>query len=97
MADEYARWFLARLRTLEPRVAQQAHLCAGRFTAADVSVGYALLLAGHLGLAASFTPAVADYWARLRERPGFIRAMAAQAAAAQDQGVEPTHAPDLRP
>jgi len=97
VADDYARWFLARLRTLEPRLAEQAFLCAGRFTAADVSVGYALLLAEHLGMAASFTPAVAAYWARLRERSGFARAMAAQAAAAQDQGIDPTHAPDLRP
>ncbi|MDA8445216.1 glutathione S-transferase family protein [Paracidovorax valerianellae] len=97
VADDYARWFLARLRALEPRLTEQAFLCAGRFTAADVSVGYALLLAEHLGMAASFTPAVAAYWTRLRERPGFARAMAAQAAAAQDQGIDPTHAPDLRP
>jgi glutathione S-transferase len=51
VATDYARWFLARLRAVD--VALQAHdfLCAGRFTAADVAVGYALLLAEHLGLA----------------------------------------------
>ncbi|GKT14518.1 glutathione S-transferase family protein [Acidovorax sp. SUPP2522] len=97
VADDYARWFLARLRTLEPRLAQQPYLCAGRFTAADVSVGYALLLAEHLALAAAFPPAVAAYWARLRERPAFARAMAAQEAAARAQGMPLTPSPDLRP
>ena len=38
-------------------------LCAGRFTAADVSVGYALMLAGYLDLEPSFPPAVAALWA----------------------------------
>ena len=43
----------ARLRSLEPLLTPQEFLCAGRFTAADVSVGYALLLARHLGLRGS--------------------------------------------
>jgi glutathione S-transferase len=47
VADDYAKWFLARLRTLEPLLANQPFLCAQRFTAADISVGYALLLAQH--------------------------------------------------
>ncbi|HEY1091153.1 MAG TPA: glutathione S-transferase family protein, partial [Burkholderiaceae bacterium] len=50
VAQDYEKWFLARLRTLEPRLAAQQFLCAGRFTAADISVGYALLLAQHLDL-----------------------------------------------
>ena len=62
-------------------------LCAGRFTAADVSVGYALLLASHLGLVHRFPPNVAAYWGRLQQREAFGRAMAAQAAAAIGQGV----------
>ena len=94
VAQDYAKWFLARLRTLEPLLASQEHLCAGRFTAADVSVGYALLLAEHLGLAAQFTPAVAAYWERLRTRDGFRRALAAEHAAALAQGVSTVPAPD---
>jgi glutathione S-transferase len=97
VAEDYSRWFLARLRAVDAAVQQQDYLCAGRFTAADVAVSYALMLAGHLGLDAQFTPAVADYWARLRQRPGFLRAMTAQHQAALDQGVPTTPAPDTRP
>jgi glutathione S-transferase len=49
-------------------------MCARRFTAADVSVGYALLLASHIGLEPAFKPAVRTYWERLRGREGFLRA-----------------------
>jgi glutathione S-transferase len=75
VADDYSKWFLARLRTLEPLLASEPYLCAGRFTTADVSVGYALLLAQHLGLSERFTPAVLAYWQRLRERDGYRPAL----------------------
>ncbi|SDZ70718.1 Glutathione S-transferase [Variovorax sp. YR266] len=94
VADDYAKWFLARLRTLEPLLAAREYLCGDRFTAADVSVGYALLLAQHLGLATRFTPAVAAYWRRLQRRDGYLRAMRAQEVAANAQGVSPIPAPD---
>ncbi len=97
VAEDYAKWFLARLRGLEPLLAQQDFLCAARFTAADISVGYALLLAEHLGLSARFTPAVAAYWQRLRARDGFQRALAAQQRAAEAQGVPAVHAANTRP
>ncbi|MGJ7497332.1 glutathione S-transferase family protein [Variovorax sp. RT4R15] len=97
VADDYAKWFLARLRTLEPLLAERDYLCAGRFTAADVSVGYALLLADHLGFGERFTPSVAAYWRRLRSRRGFTAAMAAQSLAAKAQGISSTPAPDIRP
>jgi glutathione S-transferase len=97
VAQDYGKWFLARLRTIEPLLAEHEFLCADRFTAADVSVGYALMLAGHLGLSAQFTPAVGRYWERLRARPGFLRAMAAQERAAVEQGVSTVPAPDTLP
>ena len=97
VASDYARWFLARLRTLEPVLAEQPYLCAGRFTAADVSVGYALLLAQHLELSARFTPAVAAYWARLQQRDAYRRALRAQELAARAQGVSVVPAPDVVP
>jgi hypothetical protein len=53
VATDYARWFLARLRAVDAALQAHDFLCAGRFTAADVAVGYALLLAEHLGLARS--------------------------------------------
>lgn len=97
VAEAYEKWFLARLRTLEPRLQAQPWLAAGRFTAADISVGYALLLAQHLGLAGQFTPAVADYWARLQLRPAYLRAQQAQFDTARRQGISLVPAPDLRP
>ena len=87
VADDYSKWFLSRLRTLEPHLAAHEFLCAERFTAADVAVGYALLLAELLGLHERFSSAVALYWQRLQTREGFVRAMAAQDAAAREQGV----------
>lgn len=97
VAQDYSRWFLARLRAVDTVVHQQAFLCARRFTAADVAVAYALMLASHLGLDAQFTPAVTAYWARLQERPAFQRALAAQYQAAIAQGVPTIPSPDIRP
>ena len=78
VADDYARWFLSRLRAVDRALQDGDHLCAARFTMADISVGYALLLANTIGLTPRFTPAVAAYWERLRTRSGFSRAKAAQ-------------------
>lgn len=78
VADDYAKWFLSRLKAVDRALEHGDWLCAGRFTAADISVGYALLLAEELGLHVEFTPRVADYWSRLQARPGFQAAKAAQ-------------------
>lgn len=86
-ADDYTKWFLARLRAVDALLARQEFLCAGRFTGADVSVGYALMLGGFLGLVERFPPAVQAYWARLQRREGFLRALAAQDEAAVAQGI----------
>ena len=96
VAADYAKWFAARLRTLEPLLATQSYVAARRFTAADVSVGYALLLAQQLGLDARFTPSVAAYWQRLQARAGYRRALEAQHAAALAQGVSTAAASDAR-
>jgi glutathione S-transferase len=78
VADDYAKWFLARLKAVDRALQTGDWLCAGRFTAADISVGYALLLAAQLGLDAEFTPHIAAYWARLQARPAFQAAKASQ-------------------
>jgi len=96
VASDYARWFLARLRAVDAAVQHNAYLCTDRFTAADVAVGYALLLARHLGLDAQFPSAVATYWQRLQDRPAFQRALRIEREAALDQQVDPTPSPDLR-
>ena len=87
-AEDYRKWFLARLRAVDAVVADSEWLCAGRFTAADISVGYALLLANTLGISDAFSEPVKAYWARLQARDGFQRAKAAQVKAAAEQGVD---------
>lgn len=78
VADDYAQWFLSRLRHVDRALQNADWLCAGRFTAADISVGYALLLARSLKLDGKFSPAIQAYWTRLSERPAFKAAKAAQ-------------------
>lgn len=85
-AEDYARWFLARLRAVEKAVENSEFLCAGRFTGADISVGYALLLARSLKLDESFKPQVAAYWERLQARPAFQAAKRRQKEAATASG-----------
>jgi glutathione S-transferase len=87
VAGDYTQWFLSRLRAVDAVVAKQPTLCAGRFTVADISVGFALMLAEFLGLNAKFSPAVAAYWQSLREREGFRRAIAKQESDANVQSV----------
>lgn len=77
-ADDYAQWFLSRLRHVDRALAKGDWLCAGRFTAADISVGYALLLAKQLKLDGKFSPAIQGYWERLKARPAFQAAKRAQ-------------------
>lgn len=93
VVEDYTRWFLARLRAVEATLATQPYMCAGRFTAADISIGYALLLAAHLDLSERFPPAVGEYWSRLQERPAFQRALQREHSDAVAQNVSPTPAP----
>ena len=92
VVEDYTRWFLGRLRGIAAAVAQADYVCANRFTAADVSVGFALLLAEYLGLAAKFPAEVGAYWSRLKSRPAFQRALQAEQKAAVAQGVSTTPA-----
>ena len=84
VAGDYARWFLARLRGLDARLETAPFVAGERFTGADISVAYALLLAETLDLSEQFSPAVTAYWARMRDRPAFARAKAAQARTDRD-------------
>jgi glutathione S-transferase len=76
--EDYRRFFVGRLKLIEPPLSENPYLCGGRFTAADISVGYALHLGGSLGLEESYQPQVKSYLARLRARPAFARATAAE-------------------
>ncbi|MDE2363686.1 MAG: glutathione S-transferase family protein [Hyphomicrobiales bacterium] len=78
VADDYKKWFLGRLRFVETTLADRDYLAAGRFTIADIAVGFGLMLAEILELSPEFGPNVSAYWARLKARPGFKKAIAAQ-------------------
>ncbi|HEU4986660.1 MAG TPA: glutathione S-transferase family protein [Rhizobiaceae bacterium] len=80
VAEDYERWFFGRLRAIDAAMQKSETLCAGRFTMADISVGFALMLADILGLSGKFTEPVAAYWNRLQQRPAFKAALAAQDA-----------------
>jgi hypothetical protein len=60
---------------------------------ADISVGYALMLADFIGLSDRFANNVSLYWDRLQAHPSFGRALRAQEVAALEQGVSLDHAP----
>jgi glutathione S-transferase len=72
------RWALAtfesRLGIVIRRLADHAYLAADRFTAADISVSYALLLGLRTG---NYTPGETDraYLERTTTRPAYLRAM----------------------
>lgn len=89
VADDYARWFLGRLKGLDAILKDGEFAAAGRFTGADISITYALLLGETLDLAGGFPERVARYWARMQARPGFQAAKAAQRRAARGQGMGP--------
>lgn len=82
VADDYARWFTKRLEEgLQRLLENHDYVAADRFTAADISVAYALLLADSLSLATPFADKVQAYWARMQARPAFQRALEAQKSA----------------
>ena len=78
VASDYAAVFLDRLRAVAGALEGKAYLCADRFTAADISVAYALMLARFIGVDKQMPEVVRDYLARLQERPAYRAARAAQ-------------------
>jgi glutathione S-transferase len=74
VADDYAKWFIARLRRLDAHLEDNEYLVDNRFTVADIAVGYALYLAGSLHLDERFKPQTRDYLERLKARPAFQKA-----------------------
>ncbi|ATQ42357.1 glutathione S-transferase family protein [Caulobacter mirabilis] len=87
VAADYAKWFLARLAGLEAVLEAGEVYAADRFTGADISVTYALLLSRSLGLSDEWPPRVRAYWERMSARDGFQRAKAKQRDAGAAQGV----------
>ena len=69
VAADYAKWYLARLRRLNARLEAREYLCDGRFTVADIAVGYALFFGELLELDDEYPAPVRAYAERLKARP----------------------------
>ena len=74
VSDDYARWFVARLRRLNAHLEQHEYLAADRFTIADIAVAYALYFGESLKLTEFYKPQTLAYLERMKARPGFQRA-----------------------
>ncbi|MAZ87106.1 MAG: glutathione S-transferase [Cellvibrionaceae bacterium] len=70
-ADDYRKWFLARLRRLSAHIKDREYLVDGRFTVADIDIAYALYLGELLGFSKDYEPHINDYLQRMKARPAF--------------------------
>jgi len=68
--------FGRRVKALAGRLTTSPHLAGEDFTAADISVVYALNMGASLGLADDYPSPIADYWARMQLRPAYQAAIA---------------------
>ena len=75
LADE--AWAEASLDTLERNLQDKVFLLGAEFSAADIMVGYTVLVAKALGLVGEQHRSVDAYLARLTERPALRRALQA--------------------
>ena len=74
VAEDYAKWYIARLRRLDAHLESNEFLVDDRFTIADIAVGYALFLGRGLKFDERYKPQTTAYLERLMERPAFKRA-----------------------
>jgi glutathione S-transferase len=74
VADDYARWYISRLRRLDAHLQSHEFLVDNRFTIADIAVCYALYLGRAIHFDKLYQPQTAAYMNRLMARPAFKRA-----------------------
>ena len=73
--EDYRAFFGGRARSIETALADgREWLCAGRFTIADIAIGYAAFLATTLGARDELGVATQAWLARCMARPAFVRA-----------------------
>ncbi|MEY8840666.1 glutathione S-transferase family protein [Cribrihabitans sp. XS_ASV171] len=88
VAEDYKKWFLARLRLAEQTLSDgRDTLLESGFSNADISVGYAIQLALSLRLHEELPPHCLAWFDRLATRPGFLRAKKAQARGVEAEGL----------
>jgi glutathione S-transferase len=70
--EDYKAFFLGRAKSIEAALADgREWLVAGRFTIADICVGYAVHLSHGFGLVAELGPLTQTWYERLKAREGF--------------------------
>jgi glutathione S-transferase len=74
------RMFFNRLQLVSGRLASAPMMAGQKFSAADISVTYALDLADRLGIAGRFGPELMAYRERMSTRPAYKAAHAASAS-----------------
>ena len=89
VVDDAKALFTRRLGLVQRAVAETGYAAAGRFTVADVSLGYALAFAARLGVADLMPPGVQAYAERLQSRPAYRRAVADDPRPGRIIGDEP--------
>ena len=63
VVEDYKKWFLGRLRAVETSLDNTSPWLLGdTFSAADVSVAYALVLAESQDMTSGFGPGTRSYW-----------------------------------
>lgn len=85
--DLYADWYVARLAKVAARLDRRDYLCAGRFTAADIAVAYALYLSTRIGLGNRLPARLSEWLGTMTARAGFQAALAREAAAPMTEDV----------
>ncbi len=76
VANDYRKWFLARMKCVEDATAGREYLCQNRFTIADICIAYAIHLALSLDIKEVLTPNIEKYWRGIIQRPAYQRAAA---------------------
>ena len=80
VAKDYAIWFHSRLRSVETALEGREFLVGGRFTIADIAVGYALQFGDRLGLSDCYKANCKRYLASLYDRPAYKSMLAKSSA-----------------
>jgi glutathione S-transferase len=84
VVKQYQQLTMQRLDLLDQRLDGREYVSADRFTIADISLGYSLILCRLMNLSDQLPKNVRAYWDRLRSRPAFGAARAAQKAPQAD-------------
>ncbi|RJT25925.1 glutathione S-transferase family protein [Chakrabartia godavariana] len=75
--EDYKGFFMGRARSIEEALSDgRQWLVADRFTIADMCVGYAVHLSAGFGFDTELGPLTQAWYARLKDRPAFHRALA---------------------